>query len=268
MLEKGFLCATCGVQYDALEHPPKRCPICEDERQYVPAGGQRWVTPETLLAQHANTFEQLAPGLLSLRSTPKFGIGQRALLLQTPHGNVLWDCISLLDDATAQLIQGLGGLAAIAISHPHYYSTMTRWAEVFDCPLYLHGDDREWIMRPSDRLSFWSGDRLDVLPGVSVYRLGGHFPGASVLHYPAQQLLLGGDTLLVTPDGKASFMWSYPNNIPLPAATVKAMGETLATLEFDALFCAFQGSEIRSNAGQVVQSSVKRYCRALEQIPG
>lgn len=206
MIATGFLCATCGVQYVDSEHTPTSCPICEDERQYVPTGGQRWARPETLLSQHANVFEQLVPGLLSLRSTPKFGIGQRALLLRTPHGNVLWDCISLLDEATHQLIEGLGGLAAIAISHPHYYSTIASWAEAFDCPVYLHGDDRQWVMQPSERLSFWQGDQLEVLPGVTLYRLGGHFPGASVLHCPEKRLLLGGDTLLVTPDGSGMLL--------------------------------------------------------------
>ncbi len=265
MLLKGFLCATCGVQYEDAERTPESCPVCEDERQYVPVGGQRWTTPDALQANHANVFEQLTPGLLSLRTTPRFGIGQRALLLQTPHGNVLWDCISLLDAPTFQMIEGLGGLAAIAISHPHYYSTIASWAEAFDCPVHVHGDDRQWIMQPSDRLSFWQGDRLEVLPGVTLLRLGGHFPGAGVLHCPEQQLLLAGDTLLVTPDRLASFMWSYPNNIPLPAAKVKAMGETLETLDFDALYCAFKGSEIPHRAGQAVRYSVERYCRALEQ---
>ncbi|SPJ32512.1 hypothetical protein KSP9073_00513 [Kushneria phyllosphaerae] len=270
MLKKGVLCATCGVQYDETGQTPDRCPVCADERQYVPASGQRWTTPEALAAQYANEFESLTPGLFSLCSTPKFGIGQRALLLQTPHGNVLWDCISLLDDATFQQIQALGGLTAIAISHPHYYSTIASWAEAFDCPVHVHEDDRQWIMQPSSRLSFWQGDRLDLLPGVALHRLGGHFPGASVLHYPTQKLLLGGDTLLVTPDGLASFMWSYPNNIPLPATTVRAMGEALEALDFDALYCAFKDSEIPSGAGQAVKYSVERYCRALEscQMPG
>ncbi|GHC23706.1 MBL fold metallo-hydrolase [Kushneria pakistanensis] len=266
MLAKGCLCANCGVQFEQSEYSPTRCPICEDEREFVPASGQRWTTPEALLADHANVFEQLTPTLLSLRTTPTFGIGQRALLLQTPLGNVLWDCISLLDAPTFQLIQGLGGLSAIAISHPHYYSTMASWAEAFDCPVHVHDDDRQWIMQPSERLSFWEGDRLEVLPGVTLHRLGGHFPGACVLHCPAQQLLLAGDTLLVTPDRLASFMWSYPNNIPLPASQVRAMGEVLEGLEFDALYCAFKGSEIPDGAGQAVQYSVERYCRALEQV--
>ena len=43
-------------------------------------------------------------------------------------GNVLWECVTLLDDATAEAVEALGGLAAIAISHPHYYASMVAWA--------------------------------------------------------------------------------------------------------------------------------------------
>jgi hypothetical protein len=39
-----------------------------------------------------------------------FAINQRALLLRTPHGNILWDCIANLDPATQTLITALGGL--------------------------------------------------------------------------------------------------------------------------------------------------------------
>ena len=75
--------------------------------------------------------ESHGPGLTAIETEPKFGIGQRAHLIQTPAGNVLWDCIAYLDDATVEQINALGGLAAIAISHPHYYSAMVEWAHRF-----------------------------------------------------------------------------------------------------------------------------------------
>ena len=64
---------------------------------------------------------------------------------------MLWECVSLLDDETAAAVEALGGLAAIAISHPHYYSSMVEWAHRFECPVLLHRDDAEWIMRPDRR---------------------------------------------------------------------------------------------------------------------
>ena len=38
-------------------------------------------------------------------SVCKFAIGQRAMLLQTESGNILWDMISLLDDDTVDFVR-------------------------------------------------------------------------------------------------------------------------------------------------------------------
>src|SRR3954466_15342491 len=122
-----FICTACGTQYPPSEAAPDACPVCVDERQFVPASGQSWTTLEGLRRTHSNKFRRLASGLTTMETTPAFAIGQRAILAQTPNGNVLWDCIALVDDATVDLVQGLGGVEAIAISHPHYYTTMAEW---------------------------------------------------------------------------------------------------------------------------------------------
>src|SRR5688500_7128723 len=110
-----FICTACGTQYPPDDTPPGQCIICEEERQYVPPTGQSWVTLTDLAARHFNAFRQYEPGVIGIGSQPSFAIGQRALLVCTPDGNVLWDCISLLDEATVTLIKGLGGLKAFAI---------------------------------------------------------------------------------------------------------------------------------------------------------
>ncbi len=94
-----FICSTCGTQYPPSEAPPTSCPVCEDERQFLPPEGQSWTTLERLRNSHHNGFRQYEPGLIGIGTTPKFAIGQRALLLLTPEGNILWDCITLIDDA-------------------------------------------------------------------------------------------------------------------------------------------------------------------------
>jgi hypothetical protein len=115
-----FICTACGAQFAPGEAPPAHCPICEDERQYVPARGQTWTTLPALAASHANSYREHEPGVIGIGTEPPFAIGQRALFLRTGRGNVLWDCISLVDAATVTLIGALGGIAAIAISHPHF----------------------------------------------------------------------------------------------------------------------------------------------------
>jgi hypothetical protein len=104
-----FICIACGTQYPVSEAPPHACPICTDERQFVPASGQSWTTLERLRKTHTNKFRRLATELMTIETTPPFGIGQRAILARTPVGNVLWDCVALVDDATVDVLKGLGG---------------------------------------------------------------------------------------------------------------------------------------------------------------
>ena len=100
-----FICTTCGTQYEPSDKPPAACPICDDERQYVPPPGQGWTTLDTLAKRNMNAWRELEPNLISIVTFPAFGIGQRAQLLRTPHGNILWDCIALLDRATIERLR-------------------------------------------------------------------------------------------------------------------------------------------------------------------
>src|SRR5437762_58861 len=133
-----FICNTCGTQFAPTAEQPKECPICLDERQFVPPAGQTWTTLDALNRRHSNQFKQHEPGVLGIGSVPPFAINQRAVLLRTSAGNILWDCISVLDAATIEIVRALGGIAGIAISHPHYYASMVEWARAFDAPIHLH----------------------------------------------------------------------------------------------------------------------------------
>ena len=103
-----FICETCGSQFTPSDAPPRSCPICEDERQFVPPGGQRWTTLDALARRHFNGYQQHEPGLIGVGTVPKFSIGQRALIVRAPEGNILWDCIPFIDAATVEIVKGLG----------------------------------------------------------------------------------------------------------------------------------------------------------------
>jgi hypothetical protein len=264
-----FLCTACGTSYPDAPRPPEHCPICEDERQFVPASGQSWMTCTALRDAHRNAWRSHEPGLLSLQTVPAFAINQRAFLLRTPVGNVLWDCIALLDPATEELVRGRGGLSAIAISHPHYYATMQDWAAAFGAPVHLHAADRGWVMRPTPCVRFWEGETLDVLPTVTLIRAGGHFPGGTVLHWAGTAdgagALLAGDIVQVTPGARrVSFMWSYPNMMPLPATEVRRVAQRLAPWSYDRIYGAFAGQEVARDGQAIVARSAVRYAEILE----
>ncbi len=259
-----YLCVTCGTHYPPDAAAPARCPICDDARQYVPPAGQHWIAWAALRdGSRANIFTPMQPGLTAIQTQPTFAIGQRAYLVQTPQGNVLWDCISLLDDATVAEVQARGGLAAIAISHPHFYASMGAWSQAFgDIPIYLHAKDQQWVMHPAPAIRYWTGEHQDILPGVRLVNCGGHFPGSSVLHWAAGAALLTGDTIRVVSDQRyVSFMWSYPNDIPLNAPAVRSIAEAVAPLAFDQLYDGWR--TVTGDAQQAVRASAERYIQHI-----
>jgi hypothetical protein len=263
-----FICTACGMQYPPSDAPPPQCAICEEERQYVPPIGQGWTTQEKLAINHVNGWREHEPGLLGIGTQPTFAIGQRALLVRTPHGNVLWDCISLLDAATETLIKSLGGLTAIAISHPHFYTSMVEWSRAFGVPIHLHAADREWIRRPDPAIKLWEGDTVVLNPDVTLIRGGGHFPGGTMLHWSkgagGRGVLCSSDIATVTTDRKfLTFMRSYPNLIPLSAREVEGIAAALEPLAFDAVYGHYFDRVIPKDGKAVLAASVKRYLKAI-----
>jgi hypothetical protein len=268
------ICVTCGTQFAASERPPERCPVCEDERQYVGGAGQEWTTLDELRRRHRLALKDEGDGVLGIGAEPKFAIGQRALLVPAkagdgPGANLLFDCISLIDDAAVRVVAALGGLGAIAISHPHYYSSMVEWSRAFGgVPIWLHADDRQWVMRPDPAIRFWEGAALELGAGLTLLRLGGHFAGAQVLHWAGgaggRGAVLAGDVLQVVMDRRyVSFMYSYPNYTPLPAATVRRIARQLEPYPFERIFGAWFGAVVREDGKAALRRSAERYVQAL-----
>jgi hypothetical protein len=260
-----YICATCGVQHTPSDAPPERCPICVDERQYIGRGGQSWTTMEELATDHRNVVEEEEPGLLCVRTQPSFAIGQRALVVVTDRGNLMWDCVSLVDEDSVRRLREVGGLQAIAISHPHFYASCIEWSEAFGgAPVYLHAADAEWVMRPSPNVVAWEGDDVEPVPGLALIRLGGHFPGAAVLHWSdgaeGRGVLLSGDTITVVEDRRhVSFMYSYPNLIPLDAATVRGIAHRALGYRFDRIYGAWKPRVVDRDGAGAVRRSAERY---------
>jgi len=264
-----FICVTCGTQYPDTLAPPEHCVICTEERQYVGWTGQRWTTLQQLRAEHRNRMESEGPGLVGIGTEPKFAIGQRALHLRTSTGGFLWDCISLVDDASVAAVQALGGVAGIAVSHPHFYSSMVEWSRALgNVPVYLHAEDSAWVVRHDRSIVFWDGDTREVAPGITLLRTGGHFAGSTVLHWAGGAdgagALLTGDSIMVGEDRHtAGFMYSYPNYIPLNARMVQRIGDMLEPFEFEHVYGAWFGRNILGAGKQAVRYSVRRYIHAI-----
>lgn len=266
---QSFICTTCGVAYAPSETPPDHCTICADERQYVNPNGQAWTTQEELKRERTNVLIEQEPGLIGIGTKPAVAIGQRALWIESPTGGVLWDTTPLVSDRAVSMIEARGGLRAIAISHPHFYSAMTEWSRrLGDVPIYLHEDDAEHVMDPVLSIRFWSGETHDLGDGVTLIRCGGHFDGSTALHWAAgaegKGALFTSDTVMVVPDTRwMSFMRSYPNAIPVNEATVRQITGKLEPFEFDRVYGGWWDRVCTEDAKARMHRSAERYIAAI-----
>jgi glyoxylase-like metal-dependent hydrolase (beta-lactamase superfamily II) len=263
-----WICGVCGNHHPDTPQPPESCLICTDERQWVPPGGPRWTTLEQAVADgHTSDVREIEPGLLGIGATPQFAIGQRALLVRTAEGNVLWDPSGFLDDAAIGAVREAGGLRAVTASHPHFYGAAVEWSAEFGAELLLPEVDLRWLTRPSGSVRTWSGS-LTVLPGVTLVQCGGHFPGSAVLHWAdgadGAGVLLTGDTIFVAPgEDRASFLWSAPNRLPLPERDVRRVLEATRPYPFERAYGGWWTPALRADAKGIVERSAERYIQFL-----
>jgi hypothetical protein len=259
-----WICAACGVERPESVEPPRNCPICLDERQYVPREGQAWTSLQALRAAGAAvTIAEVEPDLFGIRSEPPVGIGQQSLLVSTPVGNVLWDPIGYADEHAAARVLEHGPVAAIVASHPHMYGAQVEWSRLLgDVPVYVAQADREWVQRPDASIRLFDGS-VEIVPGITVHTIGGHFRGSAVALWEAgadgRGVLLAGDGIFPGPDGRTvSFLRSYPNRLPLSAAVVDRIARSALRLPFDRLYGNF-GGVVDRNAHAVIRQSADRY---------
>ena len=229
----------------------------------MPENGQIWIKPSDLLKNHSVKLNRLQDNLYELFINPMFAIGQRALLVLSKHGNILWDCIPMLDEMTIEFIKAKGGLKAIAFSHPHFYSNMNDWAEYFNCPIYIHNKDVEHNMVKGKHVTLWDGDEFPLWDEMKIMQIGGHFAGSSILHVPflsKEGSIICGDTLFLSPSKKHfSVVYSSPNRIPLPLAEITRIKKRFDNIPFDSFYGYIKTQNLHKDVKEILETSMAKY---------
>lgn len=231
-----------------------------EERGDLPPHGT-WTTLEELAAQpHHTEYVDHGRGVHSLRRAPRFAIGHRSFLVRTAEGNLLWDAPSYLDDDILALVTRLGGLAAVAASHPHMFGAQLTWSRAFgSVPVYVNALDAEWLPRPDRSIELWR-DEVEPVGGVRLVHVGGHMRGSSVA-LTGDGTLLVGDTITGGPARDwVSFQRNFPKHVPLSAAVVRRIVARLDAYDYDRLY-TLGGDEIDSAAKDVVHRSAETHIR-------
>ena len=200
-MDQYWICSTCANQagVKTSSPAPEVCIICEDDRQPPQKpGNKQWTCADEIGATHKNCVKELEAGLWGIGLEPSFGIGQRSLFLRrgkicsavlalptaiayrsrfgafacracahckaAGDGNILFDCIPYLDEATKRWLREAGGVEIVTASHPHFYSAMVDIAEEFGARILVPRKDRHWVQRGHSSIEYWSG----VLPQSAV----------------------------------------------------------------------------------------------------
>ncbi len=256
-----WLCATCAVETAA---PDGVCPICADDRQWVPGGGQIWTTlAELSRSGHRIAVKPLEPSLFGLSAEPQVGIGQQAHLVITGAGSLLWDVPGYLDEDSAKQVLEHGEVLAIAASHPHMFGLQVEWSRALGgVPILVCEPLLEWVQRPDAAIIPWRGHH-EVAPGLALHEVGGHFIGSSIVHWQAGAdgagVVFSSDSIHVNPDrSTVTFLRSYPNRIPLSAAVVERITGQVEALRFDRIYDNF-GHTLERDAPAAIRRSADRY---------
>ncbi|WP_144658695.1 hydrolase [Paenarthrobacter nicotinovorans] len=257
-----LICATCAVERE--DPVPASCPICTDERQYVPLEGQAWLTLEALeQAGQQAPLKENEPGLFGISTAPKVGIGQTTQLVVTPQGSLLWDPIGYVDDNLVRSVLEHGPVLAIASSHPHMFGVQVEWSRrLGGVPVFVADADRGWLGREDPMITYWS-QSLQLAEGLVLHQTGGHFPGSAVAHWAAgaqgRGVLLTGDSVFPNPDRRSiAFMRSYPNHLPLSGDVALRIAAQLGQLTFDRIYGNFN-NVISTDAREILRLSAARH---------
>ncbi len=149
---------------------------------------------------------------------------------------------------------------------------MIEYSHAFgNAPVYVPEADREWITRPDPAIQLWQ-ESVELLPGVTLVQCGGHFPGSAVIHWAAgaggRGAILTGDTIAVVQDRDfVSFMWSYPNLIPLPNSEVRRIVDAVRPYQFDRIYGGWWHSVVESDGHAAVERSAERYIARPQSLP-
>ncbi len=143
---------------------------------------------------------------------------------------------------------------------------MGAWSDAFTAPIHLHRAHEPWVMKPHPAIRYFDGETVEALPGVTAVHCGGHFPGSSVLHWSGGEgdtgALFTGDTISICADPRwLTFMYSYPNRIPLDEQAVRHIVAAVEPFAFDRIYGLEQVTP--SGAKAAVRRSADRYIAHL-----
>ncbi len=241
-----YACTNCG-HWQRWPSVPQVCPVCADVRNALPEDGFAFATTDEVDARATCSWgPTVCRGVHEFRCEPRFGLDSRGWVLESDVGLVGFECAPWYDEGALDELRRRGGLQVLASSHVHGYGALWRLQEQLAPPVVAVGvRDLPWTK--AFRVTWPADDVLELAPGLTMHRTGGHFDGHSVLHDSRRGVLFCGDSLKVDlgPSGDAvalSAHKAFHAQIPLSHGELRDYRAVIPPLEFDTVCTPFEGA--------------------------
>jgi hypothetical protein len=240
-----FACTNCGHWQRWPAPGPQVCPVCADVRNALPEHGFEFVTPKQADELVTGFWRPSAvAGITEFGTEPRFGLDSRGWVVESDAGLVGFECAPWYTAEMLAELRRRGGLEVLAASHVHGYGALWQLQLELEPRVVCVGvRDLEWTK--AFRVTWPADDVLELAPGLTLHRTGGHFPGHSVLHDSRRGVLFCGDSLKVdlaadgSPAGLSAHK-AFHAQIPLSHAELREYLAVVAELDFGTVATPFE----------------------------
>ena len=240
---KPYACANCGF-WQKYFAPPPDCPVCTDTRNDLPEDGWHFLPADEVRAMLQGHWRHVRDDMVAFSTTPPLGLNGTGWLLLHPDGNTAFEAAPFYTDAMLAEIERLGGIRFLAASHAHGYGALWQLQDVFQ-PEVLAIQKDDLRMTKAFSVNWPYDDTLELLPGLTLRHVGGHYEGQAVLHDERREILFCGDAFKVDQDAAGESLAvsthkAFHKSIPLSAAELRRYREVIAPLEFGTVCTPFE----------------------------
>ncbi|MEH1164030.1 MBL fold metallo-hydrolase [Micromonospora sp. CPCC 205539] len=237
-----YACGNCGFWQRWFAAPPS-CPVCTDVRNALPEDGWDFASADDVAVGREARWTEVTPGVTGYWSEPQLGLGSTGWVIETAAGLVGWEAAGWYPPEALARLRAGGGLVALGASHVHGYGALWQLQDELAPPVLAIGVD-DLIWTKAFQVTWPTDERLELAPGLVIYRSGGHFPGHNVLHDSQRGILFVGDLIKVDLDGTTpvgiSCHKAYHAQVPLSHAEVRQARDLVEQVDFEAVATPFE----------------------------
>ena len=134
---------------------------------------------------------ELTPGVYALGHNARSSFGAHSYLVPRPDGNLMTDS-PRFTRALSELIDDLGGVSHVLLSHRDDVADADRWADRYGADVWIHAADLD--AAPYATVVLEGAEAAEVAPGATAVPVPGHTEGSVAFHIDGRWLFTG-DTL-------------------------------------------------------------------------